>query len=104
YGDGAIAVRTASDWLRYSAVGVVTPITTPDGDSVLGPDAFLVDGGLSVLDGGFWVTSDFARWTEVPFGIWEAADGPLVFLEVAASEVVAQLGGESEGSLFALSR
>ncbi|MDH3248399.1 MAG: hypothetical protein OEQ47_05530 [Acidimicrobiia bacterium] len=104
YGDGAIAVRTASGWLRYSAAGAVTPITTPDDDSVLGPDAFLVDGGLSVLDGGFWVTSDFARWTEVPFGIWEGADGPLVFLEVSAREVVAQLGGESEGSLFALSR
>ena len=105
FGDEALAIRTASGWLRYSTGGATTPIGTPDDDgSTLGRDAFLVDGGLSILDRGFWVTSDFARWTEVPFGIWEGADGPLTFLEVSASEVVAQLGGEREGSLFILQR
>ena len=105
FGDEAIAIRTVSGWLRYSTAGALTPIGTPDdGGSTLGRDAFLVDGGVSILDGGLWVTSDFARWTEVPFGIWEGADGPLVFFWVGEREAIAQLGGESESSLLVLER
>lgn len=104
FGDQGIAVRTESGWLRYSTAGALTAIVTPDGGSILGRDAFLVDGGLSILDDGLWVTSDFALWTEVPFGIWEGADGPLAFLVVGAREVVAQLGGETGSSLVILQR
>ena len=104
FGEDAIAVRTASGWQRYSTAGALTAIVAPDVGSILGRDAFLVDGGLSILDDGLWVTSDFARWTEVPFGIWEGADGPLAFLVIGAREVVAQLGGESGSALLVLQR
>lgn len=103
-GDASIAVRTESGWLSYSQTGLVRAIERPDREAILDRDAFLVDGGLAVLDGGFFVTSDFVQWTEVPFGIWDGADGPLSFLEVDQERVVAQLGGETQSTLLLLER
>lgn len=105
FGDGAVAVLADSRWLRYDEAGGMSALLGPDGEPVPPRQTFIVDGGLFLWDrSGFSVTSDFVDWTEVPLGAWEGADGPLVHLEVGENEVIAQLGSEAAGSIFALRR
>jgi hypothetical protein len=40
----------------------------------------------------------------VPFGIWNGADGGLLYLRVDQDQVVAQLDGETESTLLQLQR
>ncbi len=105
-GSDALAVRSASEWLRYDAESrSLVRIRTPDGDPLPARQVLPVDGGLLFGDRArSWVSTDFVRWTEASFGIWEGADGPLLDLWVDEDEVIALVGGPSKRSLFSLER